>query len=1084
MACEQQWKWRSTLKQQPNKKLLSAMISSAILMTGCGAGGDDVGSAIQRAIEDNLPADSSGDASQPAGGGDQSSSSNPFSGSSLIEGAIALSSLVGLDAAAIESAQQTPKRAQISVRSAFVQPRAGTETSGNAVVKLFAVSADGELTDTGLNCTFSADKNENGDPKYTCDGVADGNAYVVKYVRLLDGNKAIEMKVNVDLPEGAATVAAEEISPKSTVVVDAIVKAVLSATEGKEIDREVVKDIIKSVKETVKTLVDSGAVQIPSVVGEAPKDAAGNYVDNVTKLAQDDQLKFAENAGLDEATGALLSREEVAAKVDAVKVKIEVRALKKIDTNGAEGKESLVKKIFEKLLDNDAPAFIIDFFAERYVDGKTVSLGDLFDSVYTGLSLDESFGVDLSDLKIDSASAASAFSDLLSKIYKLEADREAGSLTGDEEKELAEIPGVISVAFPAAQWRNAQIDEATELSVPQGIVFTIFMTDKLVPDAFKTATGKELRSVMNVKEQDQRVEKVEFADPVRFDPMKYDEEGAQPGLLQLFGFFDPATLEQLKGVDITDLHIMPDSVWIPDGNDGPAGPGGSEHDALRANVCLMDLGAIAAPVSTENGEDSESALSVKLKYPKRSGGSGTVELVNERDVFKDSAPIDSSAGSERPPEGGGPEACFTLDPWAKARAAGDGSEPTVDDIVSDFTSGDYVVVVEKSGSPIAERTFRKKVIVGMQTAAPELVSPRGMPQWPAECNGKTFCPEWDELNRKWQEAGGNTTFAINADSNGDEVDDKARITVNWKKPDVDLPEGVKVAYDLSIFRNGGCDENGCDFENIYSSQEKGRRIFGRAFVVPRLLEKLPVDKGSYNVNVCAEFIDVQSGEYLGSGGCSFADFNIGEPLDMSKEFYIEGAAVVEGEPAATDGWKVALIRENTSASASLGLQSHEPETIAVSAIQNQDGKYALFPTLGDFLNQPASTRFNIVVFKDENDDDVVDFPSGEQPGERVIWPSWENQVRFDTWGGVLRVVSEKQGASPSDVSREELILMGDETVEGPSFNVPADPTVGEVDIKPSPDDTEPGTGDGQPVTGGGEASGSTESDTSVTPENG
>ncbi len=229
------------------------MISSAVLLAGCGNGAGGLGDSIERAIENNLPESDTPSEGNAQSGGDttQQSAENPFSGSSLIEGAVALSSLVGLDAAAIEPSQQAPKSARISTRSAFVQPRAGTETAGNAVVKLYAVSADGELQDTGINCKFSNDENANGDPKYFCDGVADGNTYVVKYVRLLDGNKAIEMKVNVDIPEGAAQANAEEISPQSTVVVDAIVKAVLSATEGKEIDPEVVKDIIKSVKQTV-----------------------------------------------------------------------------------------------------------------------------------------------------------------------------------------------------------------------------------------------------------------------------------------------------------------------------------------------------------------------------------------------------------------------------------------------------------------------------------------------------------------------------------------------------------------------------------------------------------------------------------------------------------------------------------------------------------------------------------------------------------------------------------------------------------------------------------------------------------------
>ena len=1046
------------------------MISSAVVMSGCGAGGEGTGSAdlakaIEQAVDNNTADDTT--ASGGSGSSAEQGQSNPYAGDSLIEGAVALSSLVGLDANALEPGEQTPKRPQISVRSAFVSPRTGSTTADNAVVKLYSVADNGDLEDTGIVCKFSDEKTENGDPKYFCDGVKDGNSYVVKYVRLLEGNKAIEMKVNVDLPEGATEVPAEEISPKTTVVVDAIIKAVLSATEGKEIDPQVVKDIVKSVKSTIETLVETGAVQIPSMVVEAPKDEDGNFVADVRELAEKKKVRFSENENLEEVAGALASNEEIVKEVDVARVEIEVRELKKIDTDSDDGKRKLVKKIFSKLLgEDDVPRFIVEFFANQYIAGKVVSLDELFGSVYAGLKLNPGFAMTIDELELTDAKAASALTRLLGRIYDLQEKKAAGSLDEDEKKRLAEIPSAITMAFPAEQWRGRAITPATEFSVPQGIVFTIFVTDKLVPEIYENKTGEKLAAVMKVESSGDddggdKGAKVEFDNPVDFNPMAYDPAGNNPGLMQLFGFFDEENLARLDGVDVTHVEIMPDRIWI-EGETTDGGPGGKEYDALRANVCLMDMAAMRQMASDENGDPQEADLSVELSYPMRNGRIGTVALVNERGLFKRGpGPVDQQGPAAE--NGGDPEACFVLDPWANASP--DGGRPSLADIVSDFTSGEYKVVVKKAGAVVAERKIKRKIITGMRNASPTLLSPRGMPKWPAACEGKDFCPEWQELQAKWEAAGGNTTFAINADSDKDGNEDKARIVVKWDKPEVELPDGVKIAYALSIFRNGGCDENGCDFENIFSSYEKGRRIFGRSFTVPKLLDKLEIGKGSYNVNVCAEFIDTESGEFLGAGGCAFADFNVGDPLDLSRTFDIKGEA-----PKLEDAsWKVALISEAMPKFGEAPADRPEAETLLVSTIE--DGKYALSPMLGDFLDKSVNTMFNIVMFKDEDGDDVVDFPTPDEPGEMVFWPGWESQVRFETWGRVLRVVSEKHGDSPDDFKRREVIVTGGEEVKGPSFEgietrfhdvKPLDPTPAGA---PEPE------GEFQPYPGGQEPAG-------------
>ncbi len=1015
------------------------MISSAVLMVGCG-GGDDIAETIERAIEENVP----GDAGSGSGASDTSGSSttdgslqNPYHGNALIEGAIALSSLVGLDANAIAPGQQTPKRPALAPRSAFVVPREGSETADNAVVKLFSVAANGDLEDTGIACDFLPETDANGDPKYVCEGVRDGNSYVVKYVRLLEDNKAIEMKVNVQLPEGQTAVAAEAISPESTVVVDAIVKAVVSATQGKAIDPQIVKDIIASVKETVKSLVQQGVVQIPPMVVEAPKAEDGSYITNAAELAKGKKVEFAENDGLEEVTGALVARDDVAQRIDVAKVEIEVRELRKIDTDDADGKRELIRKIFSKLLgDDEVPGYIVDFFANEYVAGSTVRMDALYQATYSGLGLNPRFGLSIADLGLTGAAAVDAFSRLLERIYDLEAKRSAGSLTEEEKKALAEIPGVISVAFPAQQWRHVEMTRDTELSIPQGIVFTIFVTDRFVPEVFESKQGYKLEAVMEADREDdapgdgasgeKTVQKVKFEDPVDFNPMHYDPSGNNPGLMQLLGFFDEAHLAKLDGVEINHIDLMPDRIWIDHGD----GQGGQEYASLRANVCFTDLSAFRQMTGAgdDTAEMQRPDYQVELFYPKADATVGRVALIDWSAMAPGAA---DPAGGEK-----GGEPCFILDPWMQAQS--ENRQPTVADLVSDFVSGEYKVVVRDASGVVAERVFEKKIVSGMLDAAPPLLSPRGMPQWPKACQGVPGpCQAWDDLMAAWNAAGGNTTFAINADSDGDGVEDKARIVIKWGKPEVDLPEGVKVAYGLDIFRNGGCTETGdCDFENIFSSREKERRLFGRSFEVPKLLEKLEIGEGSYNVNVCAEFIDTENGDFLGSGGCSFAEFNVGEPLDLSGTFEIAGKVA----PVEDSNWKVALISEPMPAFGDEPGTRAAPATLRVSAIV--EGSYSLVPTIGDFLEKPVNTIFNVVMFKDDDGDDVVDFPVAGEPGERVLWPRWEKQVRFETWGRVLRVVKEEVGDDGSDRERHEIIVVGGEKVDGPDFDRVPDFSVG------------------------------------------
>lgn len=977
-------------------KLLAALVSSSLLLTGCGGGSSS--------SDDGTSNTDTPDTTVP------DTTTNPYIGSSSISGTVVLSALSGSDSSAIEGGGGA-QFLQMSAASVRTPSALGTQ---NAIIKLYVVGTDGELKDTGITCAFDNETDDNGNPKYTCPNVADGKQYVVQYLRLLEGNKALEMKVNIEVPEGSPGVDSGAVSPESTVVVDTIIKAILSATEGKGIDPTVVDEIIGAVKQTVVNLIQSGAIQVPSMVVEAPRDASGNYITDVAALRDEQKVDFAENEQLDSAAGNLLSDERVAGEVDAVKVEIEVREFERIDTSSEEGKRKLVERVFKEMLDGDVPEFISRFFSDQFVQGKLQTIRVLFDAIAASLRIDPSLQFDLA--QITRSGALGAFQQKLADIHGLLERKANGTMSEEDKKAFREIPSVIPALFPAESWKARNIAETDELNVPQAVAFVIFVTDIHIPEVMKAA-GKDVDGLVSVEKGDDGAVEVEMREPVEFNPMHFDPayaqgQGGQPGLMQLYGFFDPEYLNSLSGVEISWLDIMPDKAWIPN----PDGVGGREVDMLRANVCVSDLSQMAQMLTPQVTEGDD--LTVWLSYPTGSGTTATVELLSEAGLYM--PPGDQGMEGDRGPDF---QSCFVLDPWMQAQmtsgAEGGYVELTEDDIISDFVSGTYKVEVKRAGGVVASREFQQKVLVGMSDVRPHLTAPNGMPEWPKECEGRMGpCPEWDTAYQQWEANGGITTFAINEDVDGDENPDKAKVTFSWEKPDVELPDGVKMAFALNVGLNRGCDDTGCDWEPVYDTWQQDRKLFGTSFTLPVLLDRVEVGQGSYNVNVCALFIDTETGREIGRGSCGWAEFQVGEPLDRNATFTVKGAV-----PAGLEaGWKVALVREVFNADALIGQWQREVVRIADVV----DGLYTLTPAIEDYLSD-SSAHFQVVLFKDDDADGQLDAP------EPIIWPNGEENVWFETWGGVLRVVKEEL-TDEGGFKRREVVITGGEEVEGPDFS--------------------------------------------------
>ncbi len=1028
--------------KQGKRNILAAAVSSALLLSGCG----DVASVveeIQKAPENETPSDNNTpDNNNPP---INNSSDQPYSGSSIIKGLISLSSLTRSDSYSYENATAKGIMSRALTRASD-DP---ANTPDNAIVKLYVVGPDGELIDTNIDCAFTGEDDEKGNPGYKCDGAADGLHYVVKFIKLIDGDKAIEMKVNVEVPQGQVNVDSPEISPQSTVVADTIVNAILSATAGQDIDQDVIDNIIGSVKTAIIKLVESGAVQIPSMVTEAPKDEKGDYIDNVADFEGEQEIQFAENEQMDSAAGALLSSQAVANGLDIVKVDIDLKRLESIETDSDEGKHQLIKRIFNELLgDSDMPRFFFDFLSTQYIAGETTDLQSLFGAIAVGLRINPQFGVDMSELDLTKSDAMAAFEKRLSEIYSLLDRKTNGELTEADKESLAQIQAVIPAAFSRDDWQNRTLEPTDELNIPQAIVFTIFITDDYIRSSFKeyaSESGQELKAIASAEKDENGVISVEMDEPVDFDPMHYDENYdpdsnlGQPGFMQLLGFFDKENIDNLTGIDIFQMDIMPGKAWIPEENGM-----GQEHDMLRVEVGISDVAAMAAMIQpSEPGEmPSQPELSVTLEYP-TSTGTASVELMDEAELFYDrgmppsATPLEmesAEAKGEHPPEmegdsrgGNGPslERRFILDPWRMKQKDSESSmvptELTLDDIISDFTSGIYTIVVKDAdGNELERREFKKKVLIGMQYASPRLTSPNGMPQWPVECQFTMGeCTEFDKQMQEWTASGGTTTFAP------EDGAEEAKITLSWERPKVELPDGVKIAYSLNIGFNKGCNEYGCDWELIYDSWQSGRLLFGTSFTLPTPLAQTDLASGAdYNVNVCAQFIDTETGDEIGQGGCGHANFFVGEPLDLSATFDIKGQV-----PTGLDGpWKVALISEKMNEDSLFG--GWETTVHQISDIDDND-QYLLQPTLGDFLNGEMMPP-QIVLFKDDADKE------GEiEEREMRFWPNGTENIRFDAWGGILRYVKESRPApgskEPDDFKRKEIVVTGGESLIGPSF---------------------------------------------------
>src|SRR3990172_270157 len=549
-----------------------------------------------------------GGASGLTGGdtGGDTGDTNPYSGGATISGKIDVDSLSSSDQALLGKAVAGKTLSKISAKEtrAYRQLYAASFTE-DAVAKLYVVAEDGSLEDTGISGELSADAD--GNPVYTFNGVADGVNYVVRYLKLVSDGQVLELKANAYVPEGetAPEGGSINISPKTTVVVQALVDAILNATSGTGISQTIVNNIITAVKNAIVALVEAGVIQIPSMVIEASGSDIMTIADGETT-----------NNDLANASGLLLSDDSVDSELGAMKTETLAARFSLADVTTDVDKEAFIIRVFDELMKDDSgdgggiESFYLDFFTDIYIANTTRTVSQIMDAIAAGLM----FRPDVQAPDISKIAAINAFKDKLVHIYSLMDKKTAGTLTEDEKKELAEVPPILLGLFPITEraiWSS--LSASTSLNVPQGLAMTIYIVDVYIAEAFS-----EMQASYSATESGDGTMSSEKEMPFDFNPMV-------PGsLMDSLGFY--AVYQNYAGLDIFHLWVHPGKAWLE------SSPGnGHEVDMLSAGTCLSDVASMVEQFRPDlhvAGTDLSNAV-ITLTYPKSGGTIGSIELVSE-----------------------------------------------------------------------------------------------------------------------------------------------------------------------------------------------------------------------------------------------------------------------------------------------------------------------------------------------------------------------------------------------------------------------------------------------------------------------
>ena len=888
--------------------------------------------------------------------------------------------------------------------SSRMQSRA-VDTLTAANFKVFYINGKGQKVElSSANFNVLINYPSTGEPQYIIEGLGDGINYIVKVTVTVDG-EGIDLQSVAFIPKGASKSPKAVIDPVSTVVAEAVQEKVVDgffATGGDTFSQDYIGDLKETMTAAIKEVITSNP-----------------------ELSIDDFIAAIDTEeGTNNLVSKLLADETVSGEVDKLEsVAVEEKFEAPDTISDAQQARDYMGRLFNQLFGDDpseggegggAPQFFIDFFGDEYFAGSERTIGQIMSALSTGLTPEGGvtpFG------STEQAAALAAFKGDLSDIYTTLdaiATLEAKATLTEAEKEtlfnnrrqIAEIPQMILGIFPPNESATvASFDTASVLSVPQAITLVFYVLDVYMDHDDNSGGDGGAGG--------------EGGDD--FDPFQ---------LLTLYGFDFATDGATYSSIGVNWLGVHPGRMWISDGMGG-----GQDVNVLNVFTCVE-----AFPFEDDLGNPVYDVSSVVLTYP-TANGTATLNLVDESTYNQ---------------EGGGDPfgSCWVWDTWreqetlmqsgnygneidgyqwdALATALFDGGK-----IVSDFTSGTYSIAVTYTKDGVTSTDsfpFTKKVITGLQQLNPRLTTPASEPRYP---EGNVSQAEWEAFELEMSQFTP-TTFPEGAIG-----------TFRWNAPAdlaTSLPEGVIAAYSMDIGREV-CPEvmtegSYCEWQHIFSTWENNTQIFKTEFELPKYVkEQLTViDPGSepYSVNLGINFIDAETGEYLGQGGWSHARFYVGTPIDPTDTFTLSGSVSNVPNSDFTDGdgvayplsaYKVALMEESCNET------SCTKEVVLNAAVTQGDNGfvYSLTPSFAEAKGTPGSW-LNVFMYIDANGNGQFDEPTEANnfEGEPGFWAY--DHVNFNTWGGILRLGYSDCNPDTGECNYFEQAVVPDGVYEGPSFD--------------------------------------------------